>query len=192
VAEINYVILATPPHFRPLHLKAAIEAGKHVFIEKPVAVDVPGVKTVIEAGQLAKQKGLGIAAGTQRRHLKSYQETIKRIQDGAIGDIVYARCYWNGGQIWVIERQPGWSDLEWQLRNWNYFTWLSGDHIVEQHVHNLAETGPRLAVPRPGSQPLSARARGPDRQHPRRQSDQRGPGHRRKHDDRDPRPRGGL
>lgn len=137
LSEVNYVILATPPHFRPVQLKAAIEAGKHVFIEKPVAVDVPGVKTVIEAGELAKQKGLGIAAGTQRRHLKSYQETIKRIQDGAIGDIVYARCYWNGGQIWVIERQPGWSDLEWQLRNWNYFTWLSGDHYVEQHVHNL-------------------------------------------------------
>ena len=137
VPEINYVILATPPHFRPVHLKAAIEAGKHVFMEKPVAVDVPGVKMVMEAGELAKQKGLGIAAGTQRRHQKSYQETIKRIHDGAIGEIVYARCYWNGGEIWVVERQPGWSDMEWQLRNWNYFTWLSGDHFVEQHVHNL-------------------------------------------------------
>ncbi len=92
---------------------------------------------VIEAGQLARQKGLGIAAGTQRRHQKSYQETIKRIHDGAIGEIVYARCYWNGGEIWVVDRQPGWSDMEWQIRNWNYFTWLSGDHIVEQHVHNL-------------------------------------------------------
>jgi predicted dehydrogenase len=137
VPEINYVILATPPHFRPMHLKAAIEAGKHAFIEKPAAVDVPGVKMVVEAGELAKQKGLGIAAGTQRRHERSYQETIKRLHDGAIGDIVYAKCYWNGGQIWVIDRQPGWSDMEWQLRNWNYFTWLSGDHIVEQHVHNL-------------------------------------------------------
>ena len=135
--EVNYVILATPPHFRPLHLKAAIEAGKHVFMEKPAAVDVPGVKLVMEAGELAKQKKLGIAAGTQRRHMKSYQETIKRIRDGAIGEIVYANCYWNGGQIWVIDRQPGWSDLEWQLRNWNYFTWLSGDHFLEQHVHNL-------------------------------------------------------
>ncbi len=135
--EVNYVILATPPHFRPMQLKAAIEAGKHVFMEKPGAVDVPGVKMVMEAGELAKEKGLGIAAGTQRRHMKSYQETIKRIQEGAIGEIVYAKCYWNGGQIWVIDRQPGWSDMEWQLRNWNYFTWLSGDHIVEQHVHNL-------------------------------------------------------
>lgn len=137
IAEINYVILATPPHFRPVQLKAAIEAGKHVFVEKPVAVDGPGVRLVMEAGELAKKKGLGIAAGTQRRHMRSYNETIKRIQDGAIGELVYGRCYWNGGVIWVIERKPEWSDMEWQLRNWNYFTWLSGDHIVEQHVHNL-------------------------------------------------------
>jgi predicted dehydrogenase len=137
VPEVNYVILATPPHFRPAQLAAAVEAGKHVFMEKPVAVDVPGVKTVMEAGKLAEKKRLGIAAGTQRRHMRSYQETIQRIQDGAIGEIVYAKCYWNGGEIWVVHRQPGWSDMEWQLRNWNYFTWLSGDHIVEQHVHNL-------------------------------------------------------
>ncbi len=137
IPEINYVILATPPHFRPMHLKAAIEAGKHVFMEKPAAVDVPGVKTVLEAGRLAQQKGLGIAAGTQRRHLNSYRQTIQRLRDGAIGEIVYGRCYWNGGEIWVVQRRPGWSDMEWQLRNWNYFTWLSGDHIVEQHVHNL-------------------------------------------------------
>jgi predicted dehydrogenase len=135
--EINYVILATPPHFRPLHLKAAIEAGKNVFMEKPAAVDVPGVKTVLEAGKLASEKGLGIAAGTQRRHSPNYVETLRRIHDGAIGDIIYAKCYWNGGQIWVIDRIPGWSDTEWQIRNWNHFTWLSGDHIVEQHVHNL-------------------------------------------------------
>jgi predicted dehydrogenase len=135
--EVNYVILATPPHFRAMQLQAAIEAGKHVFMEKPVAVDVPGVKMVMAAAELAKQKNLGIAAGTQRRHQKSYIETIQRIRDGAIGQIVYAKCYWNGGQIWVIQRQEGWSDLEWQLRNWNYFTWLAGDHYVEQHVHNL-------------------------------------------------------
>lgn len=116
---------------------AAVNAGKHVFMEKPVAVDVPGVKTVLQAGQIAKQKNLGIAAGTQRRHERRYQETIKRIQDGAIGEIIYAKCYWNGGEIWVVEREPHWSDMEWQLRNWNYFCWLSGDHIVEQHVHNL-------------------------------------------------------
>jgi predicted dehydrogenase len=137
IPEINYVILATPPHFRPQQLMAAVEAGKHVFIEKPVAVDAPGVRLVMAAGELAKKKGLGIAAGTQRRHDRGYLETIKRIHDGAIGDIIYAKAYWNGGQIWVIDREPKWSDMEWQLRNWNYFTWLSGDHIVEQHVHNL-------------------------------------------------------
>jgi predicted dehydrogenase len=135
--DVNYVILATPPHFRPQQLRAAIEAGKNVFMEKPAAVDVPGVKLVMEAGKLAEQKGLGIAAGTQRRHASNYRETIQRIRDGAIGDIVYAKCYWNGGQIWVAPRKPEWSDMEWQLRNWNYFTWLSGDHICEQHVHNL-------------------------------------------------------
>lgn len=137
VPEINYVILATPPHFRPVQLMAAIQAGKNVFMEKPVAVDGPGVRVVMEAGKLAKEKKLGIVGGTQRRHQRSYSETIKRIHDGAVGDIVYARAYWNGGVIWVIEKQAGWSDMEWQLRNWNYFTWLGGDHIVEQHVHNL-------------------------------------------------------
>jgi myo-inositol 2-dehydrogenase / D-chiro-inositol 1-dehydrogenase len=95
------------------------------------------VKMVMEAGQLAKQKGLGIAAGTQRRHMTSYREAIKRIHDGAIGEILSARCYWDGSEIWVIDRQPQWSDMEWQLRNWSYFTWLAGDHYVEQHLHNL-------------------------------------------------------
>ena len=137
VKEINYVILATPPHFRAMQLMAAIEAGKNAFIEKPCAVDPVGVKLVMAAGELAKKKNLGIAAGTQRRHQFDYQETIQKIRDGALGEIVYARCYWNGGEIWVVEPQPGWSEMEWQLRNWNYFTWLSGDHIVEQHVHNL-------------------------------------------------------
>ena len=137
IPEINYVILATPPHFRPLHLKAAIEAGKNAFIEKPCAVDVPGIHTAIEAGELARKNNLGIAAGTQRRHQHGYIETIMRIKDGAIGDIMYAKAYWNGGQIWVVDKESSWSDMEWQLRNWNYFTWLGGDHIVEQHVHNL-------------------------------------------------------
>jgi len=137
LSEVNYVILATPPHFRPAQLKATIEAGKHAFIEKPAAVDGPGVRTILEAYELARQKKLGISAGTQRRHKRGYIELMKRIHDGEIGEIIYGRCYWNGGEIWVIERQPGWSDMEWQLRNWNYFTWLSGDHIVEQHVHNL-------------------------------------------------------
>jgi len=137
VPEVNYVILAAPPHFRPIHFKAAVEAGKHVFMEKPVAVDGPGVKMVLETAELAKQKGLGVGAGTQRRHMRSYKEAVKRLHDGAVGDVLYGRAYWNGGTIWFVERQPGWTDMEWQLRNWNYFTWLSGDHIVEQHVHNL-------------------------------------------------------
>lgn len=137
ISEINYVILATPPHFRPVQFEAAIEAGKNVFMEKPAAVDAPGVRKIIEAGKLASEKGLGVAAGTQRRHEAPYRETIRRVQDGAIGDLLYGKCYWNGSQVWVINRQPGWSDLEWQIRNWNHFTWLSGDHVVEQHVHNL-------------------------------------------------------
>jgi predicted dehydrogenase len=134
---IDYVILATPPGFRPLHLQAAIAAGKHIFTEKPVAVDGPGIRKVLAAHEEAKKKNLCIAAGTQRRHQTSYLEMMKRLHDGAIGDLVAARCYWNQGRLWVKERQPQWTDLEWQMRNWYYFTWLCGDHIVEQHVHNL-------------------------------------------------------
>jgi predicted dehydrogenase len=136
-SDVNYIILATPPGFRPQHLKAAVAAGKHVFTEKPVAVDGAGIRAVLEVYEEAKTKGLGIGAGTQRRHQTSYIETMKRVQDGGIGDIVAARAFWNQGGLWKRDRQPGWSDMEWQLRNWLYFTWLSGDHIVEQHVHNL-------------------------------------------------------
>jgi predicted dehydrogenase len=135
--DVDYVILATPPGFRPEHLKAAVAAGKHIFTEKPVAVDGPGIRAVLAAYEEAKAKNLGIAAGTQRRHGNGYRETIQRVHDGAIGEIVSARCYWNQGGLWNKPRQPEWSDLEWQMRNWLYFTWLSGDHIVEQHVHNL-------------------------------------------------------
>ena len=135
--DANYIILATPPGFRPQHLKAAVAAGKHIFTEKPVAVDGPGIRTVLEVYEEAKKKGLGVGAGTQRRHQTGYLEMMKRLQDGAIGNIVAARAYWNQGPLWNKPRQPGWTDMEWQLRNWLYFTWLSGDHIVEQHVHNL-------------------------------------------------------
>ncbi|MFN8006639.1 MAG: Gfo/Idh/MocA family oxidoreductase [Terriglobia bacterium] len=135
--DINYVILATPPGFRPLHLKAAVAAGKNIFTEKPVGVDGPGIRTCLEVYEEAKTKGLSIAAGTQRRHQRSYREAMKMIHEGAIGDIVAGRCYWNQGGLWKKDRQSSWSDTEWQLRNWLYFTWLSGDHIVEQHVHNL-------------------------------------------------------
>ena len=136
-SDANYIILATPPGFRPQHLKAAIAAGKHVFTEKPIAVDGPGIRTVLALVDEAKKKGLGVGAGLQRHHQTGYVETIKRIHDGAIGDIVAARAYWNQGLLWKQDRQPQWTDMEWQLRNWLYFTWLSGDHIVEQHVHNL-------------------------------------------------------
>jgi len=134
---VDLVILTAPPGFRPIHFKYAVEAGKHVFMEKPVAVDAPGFRSVIAAGELAAQKNLGVVAGTQRRHSAEYRETIKRIHEGAIGEIIAAQCYWNQGGLWNHGRKPEWSDMEWQIRNWLYFTWLSGDHIVEQHVHNL-------------------------------------------------------
>ncbi len=134
--DINYAILATPPGFRPQHLKAAVGAGKHIFTEKPIAVDGPGVREVLALVDVADAKGLKIAAGTQRRHQAGYIETIQRIHDGAIGDIVAARAYWNQGALWHKPRQPGWSDAEWMLRNWLYFPFLSGDIIVEQHIHN--------------------------------------------------------
>jgi predicted dehydrogenase len=135
--DVDMVILATPPAFRPIHLAAAIGAGKNVFMEKPVAVDPTGIRSVIDSAAIAKTKNLAIVAGTQRRHQKSYLETMRRIHEGAIGDLVGGQCYWNQGGLWVHERESGYSDMEWQLRNWLYFTWASGDHIVEQHVHNL-------------------------------------------------------
>jgi predicted dehydrogenase len=135
--DVDMVILATPPGFRPVQFDAAIKAGKNVFMEKPVAVCPAGIKMVIEASKLAKQKKLAVVAGTQRRHQKAYIETMKRIHDGAIGEIVSAQCYWNMGKLWVSERKPQQGDVEWQIRNWLYFTWLSGDHICEQHVHNI-------------------------------------------------------
>jgi predicted dehydrogenase len=138
---IDMVILAGPPHFRPPHLKAAIEAGKHVFMEKPAGVDPAGIRSLIASSELAEQKKLAIVAGTQRRHQAHYVEIMKRIQNGDIGEIVAAQCYWNGGDMlgyWKwYEQQSGMSSMEWQCRNWPWFTWLSGDHIVEQHVHNL-------------------------------------------------------
>ena len=140
-SDVDLVILATPPAFRPLHLRAAVEAGKHVFIEKPVAVDPVGIRSIIASGELAKIKGLAIVAGTQRRHQPRYVELMQRIHAGAIGDITGGECFWLGPCVrkWGYwqPRQPTWSDLEWQIRNWYFFTWLSGDHIVEQHVHNL-------------------------------------------------------
>ena len=134
---VDLVILATPPGFRPVHFAAAVTAGKHCFIEKPVAVDGPGVRAVLAATEEAKKKNLAVGVGLQRHHQYMYLETMKRLQDGAIGDIHTARVYWNGGGVWNRERKPGMTEMEYQVNNWYYFNWLSGDHIVEQHIHNL-------------------------------------------------------
>src|SRR5512143_3887137 len=142
---VDLVILAAPPFFRPAHLKAAVEAGKHVFMEKPVAVDPPGARSVIASSELAAQKGLAIVAGTQRRHQAHYLEIMKRVRGGDLGELVACQCYWNMGALWVERAARNWSDrivkkwsdMEWQVRNWLFTGWCSGDHIVEQHVHNL-------------------------------------------------------
>lgn len=135
--DVDVVILATPPHFRPMQFEAAVNANKHVFMEKPVAVDPAGIRKVIHAADQAKKKNLSVVSGTQRRHERCYLDAMDRIQRGDIGDVTSGRVYWNMGGLWVKQPQEDWSDMEWQLRNWLYFTWLSGDHIVEQHVHNL-------------------------------------------------------
>jgi myo-inositol 2-dehydrogenase/D-chiro-inositol 1-dehydrogenase len=135
--DVDMVILSTPPAFRPGHLRAAMEAGKHVFAEKPIAVDPTGVRSVLDSAKMADEKKLGLVVGTQRRHCPWYVEVMKRIHNGAIGELVSGNCYWNQGYIWSKPRQPSWSDTEFQLRNWNYYTWLSGDHIVEQHIHQI-------------------------------------------------------
>ena len=137
VPGVNYAILAAPPGFRAPHFKACIEAGKNVFMEKPVAVDGPTCRMMYAAGEMAKQKNLKVAAGTQRRHQAGYIETIKRIQAGEIGDVVSLRAYWvNGGPIWH-RGLKGNTELEQQVNNWYHYIWLSGDHICEQHVHNI-------------------------------------------------------
>jgi len=155
--DVDMVVLGGPPGFRPRHLKAAIEAGKHVFMEKPAGVDPAGVRSVIKSSELARKKGLGIVAGTQRRHQAHYIEIMKRIHNGDIGPVLAAQCYWNGDMVdWHYEeRKPGWSDMEWQVRCWPFFTWLSGDHIVEQHVHNLDVVNWVL-----GAHPISAMGMG--------------------------------
>ena len=138
--DIDLVMLTAPPHFRPAHLRAAVDAGKHVFMEKPIAVDPVGVRSVISSSDTADLKDLTILAGTQMRRLASLVEGIRRIHDGAIGDISSGQCLRLGDAMggWgPLERQPEWSDMEWQLRRWLFIDWLSGDFIVEMHVHNL-------------------------------------------------------
>ena len=139
IKDVDMVMLLTPPGFRPEMIKAALEAGKHIFAEKPGAVDPVGVRSLLASAELADRKGLSIVVGTQQRWQPQYLELIKRIHDGRLGDIVGGQAYWNwGSSKWHFEeRKPGWSDMEWQLRCWPYFVWLSGDHIVEQHFHNM-------------------------------------------------------
>jgi predicted dehydrogenase len=134
---VDVVLLCTPPHFRPQHLRAALEAGKHVFAEKPVAVDAPGVRSVIESCALAKEKGLSVVSGLCLRYDNGFREAVRRIQDGAVGEVVtlFANDY-RGGR-WAKPRQPDWTEMTYQMRNWYNFTWLSGDFNVEQHVHFL-------------------------------------------------------
>jgi predicted dehydrogenase len=137
IANSDVVLLATPPHFRPIHLKAAIEAGKHVFAEKPVAVDAAGVRSVLASCDEARKKKLAVVSGLCLRYSKGFQEIIRRIHDGALGEIRTLQANDYRGPIWVKPRRPEWTDMEWQMRNWYYFTWLSGDFNVEQHVHFL-------------------------------------------------------
>ena len=133
----DVVILASPPGFRPIHFEAAVKAGKHVFMEKPVATDAPGIRQVLAAAEIAKQKNLKVGVGLQRRHETGYLETIQRLHDGGIGDIIAMRAYWNGSNSRRYDRLPTDTEMQYQIRNWYHFTWLSGDHIVEQRVHNL-------------------------------------------------------
>lgn len=133
----DLVLIATPPGFRPMQFEAAVEAGKHIFMEKPLGVDAPGIRRVMAANEKAKAKNLMVAVGLQRRHDPRYIETVKRVQDGMIGDVICTRVYWNSGGLWVRPRQPQQTEMEYQMRNWYYFNWICGDHIVEQHIHNL-------------------------------------------------------
>ena len=135
--DVNYVILATPPGFRPQHIAAAIAAGKNVFAEKPVCVDSAGAQKCFSMVDEITRKNLALGAGTQYRHFDPYIQSMKRIHDGQIGRLTGARGYYNTGELWKRDRQEGWSDLENQMRNWLYYTWLSGDHLVEQAVHNV-------------------------------------------------------
>jgi predicted dehydrogenase len=137
-AGVDVVLLTGPPGFRPQHFEYAVQAGKHVFMEKPVATDPAGVRRVLAAAESAKQKNLKIAVGLQRHHDASYQQAIRQIHDGAIGKIVTLRCYWNGGPPAKTAIPRGdMTELEYQVRNWYFFDWLSGDHICEQHIHNI-------------------------------------------------------
>ncbi|MFK7982688.1 MAG: Gfo/Idh/MocA family protein [Saprospiraceae bacterium] len=133
----DVVVIATPPGFRPIHFEEAIKQNKHVFMEKPCAVDAPGVRKVLAAAEEAKKKKLNVVVGLQRHYQKIYTEWVEKLHNGIIGDIVHSRVYWNSAGVWVRPRQAGQTEMEYQMRNWYYFNWLCGDHITEQHIHNL-------------------------------------------------------
>lgn len=134
---VDMVIIATPPVFRPMHFQYATQKGVHSFLEKPIAVDAKGYRQIMATAKQAYAKGLSVVTGTQRHHQRPYVEAYKKIQQGYIGEITGGNVYWNQGMLWYKERQKGWSDLEWNIRDWVNWKWLSGDHIVEQHVHNI-------------------------------------------------------
>ncbi len=134
---VDVVIMATPPFFRPEHFAAAVQARKHVFMEKPVAVDPTGIRSVMATGKKAEGLGLSVVTGTQRRHQRDYVHTWQQIAEGSIGEITGANVYWNGGKLWHRDPNAEWSEMEFMIRDWVNWCWLSGDHIVEQHVHNL-------------------------------------------------------
>jgi myo-inositol 2-dehydrogenase / D-chiro-inositol 1-dehydrogenase len=136
-AGVDVVLIATPPHFRPEQFAAAVNARKHVFMEKPVAVDPVGARSIMASAKKAESLGLNVVTGTQRRHQRNYVTTFAQITSGAIGEIVSANCYWNQRQLWYRTWKPGWSEMEYMIRDWVNWAWLSGDHIVEQHVHNI-------------------------------------------------------
>ncbi len=133
----DVVILATPPGFRPQHFEYAVNAGKHIFMEKPVATDVPGVRRVLAAAKKAKENKLNVVVGLQRHYQDSYLAAMDQLKQDKIGKIVSGQVYWNSGGVWVREREKGQTEMEYQMRNWYYFNWLCGDHILEQHIHNI-------------------------------------------------------
>ena len=134
----DLVILTTPPGFRPYHFEAAVNAGKNIFMEKPVAVDAPGVRKVLEMAKIADEKNLKVVCGLQRRYQNCYREALTQVKEnGVIGDIVSGQVYWNGGGIWFRDKRPDQTELMYQINNWYFFTWLCGDHINEQHIHNI-------------------------------------------------------
>jgi len=137
IALADVVILATPPGFRPSHFEEAVRQNKHIFMEKPVATDAPGIRRVLAAAEEAKRKKLNVVVGLQRHYQRNYREAMNRIHDGKIGDIVGGSVYWVSGGVWNNPRKPGQTEMEYQMRNWYYFNWLCGDHITEQHVHNI-------------------------------------------------------